>query len=115
MTFWKPPVAIAHRGSRRLWPENTMEGFSAATDLGVTHVETDLRVTADGMLVCFHDPTLDRTTSGTGPISAMSWTELQQLDAGYRHGPERIFRDKGIRVPALEELVTSFPDVGIVA
>ncbi|MGH3668750.1 MAG: glycerophosphodiester phosphodiesterase family protein, partial [Acidimicrobiia bacterium] len=66
LDFWRPPVAIAHRGSRLLWPENTMEAFSGAVSLGYRHLETDLRVTSDGVLVCLHDPTVDRTTDGSG-------------------------------------------------
>ncbi len=114
MTFWKPPVAIAHRGSRVLWPENTMEAFSAAIDTGVSHIETDIRVTADGVLVCFHDATVDRTTDGSGPVSEYTWDELRRLDAGYRHGRALAYRGTGVRVPALEDLVTSFPDIGFV-
>ncbi|HEX6221446.1 MAG TPA: glycerophosphodiester phosphodiesterase family protein, partial [Acidimicrobiia bacterium] len=59
---WRSPVAIAHRGSRVLWPENTDTSFQGAYDLGYRHFETDLHITADGALVCFHDPTVDRTT-----------------------------------------------------
>ncbi|MEX2228308.1 MAG: glycerophosphodiester phosphodiesterase family protein [Dehalococcoidia bacterium] len=47
---WAPPIAIAHRGSRELWPENTMEAFTQAVALGFRFLETDLHVTADGVL-----------------------------------------------------------------
>jgi glycerophosphoryl diester phosphodiesterase len=113
---WSPPVAIAHRGSRVLWPENTIEAFSGAISLGYRHVETDLRLTRDGILVCLHDPTVDRTTEASGPVSELTFEELGRLDAGYRHtgteGPA--FRGKGIRVPSLEEVVSTFPDVAFV-
>jgi glycerophosphoryl diester phosphodiesterase len=113
---WSPPVAIAHRGSRLLWPENTMEAFSGAVSLGYRHVETDLHLTRDGTLVCLHDHTVDRTTDGTGLVSEIDFDELRRLDAGYRHsgtdGP--VFRGKGIRVPSLEEAVLTFPDVAFV-
>jgi glycerophosphoryl diester phosphodiesterase len=112
--FWTPPVAIAHRGSRLLWPENTMAAFSSAYSLGFRHLETDLHLTSDGVLVCIHDHTVDRTTDGTGPVASFTLAELSNLDAGFRHGPGFDFRAGDATVPSLEELVTSFPDAGIV-
>jgi glycerophosphoryl diester phosphodiesterase len=93
-----------------------MEAFSAAVDLGYGHLETDLRLTADGVLVCFHDPTVDRTTNGTGPVMALDFADLTRLDAGFRHGGAdgHAFRGRGIRVPTLEEAVLAFPDVSFV-
>ena len=113
---WTPPVAIAHRGSRLLWPENTMVAFSGAVSLGFRHLETDLRLTSDGVLVCHHDPTVARTTDGSGPVAAFTFAQLSALDAGYRHvGPDGpTFRGSGVRVPALEEAVLAFPDVSFV-
>jgi glycerophosphoryl diester phosphodiesterase len=116
LDLWRPPVAIAHRGSRLLWPENTMVAFSGAVGLGYRHLETDLRVTSDGVLVCFHDPTLDRTTDGSGPVTELTFDDLSTLDAGYRHvGVEgHTFRGRGIRVPTLEEAVLAFPEASFV-
>lgn len=109
-------MAIAHRGSRVLWPENTDTSFQGAYDMGYRHFETDLHLTADGILVCFHDPTVDRTTEATGRVEDFSLAELQSLDAGYRHGTSDgfSFRDSGARVPTLEWLLTTFPDVSVV-
>jgi glycerophosphoryl diester phosphodiesterase len=113
---WPPPTAIAHRGSRLLWPENTMEAFSRAVSLGYRHLETDLHVSADGVVVCIHDPTVDRTTESAGPVVSLTYDDLSALDAGFRHrGPDgHVFRGMGLRVPTLEELVVSFPDVCVV-
>jgi glycerophosphoryl diester phosphodiesterase len=113
---WKPPVAIAHRGSRLLWPENTMVAFSGAVALGYRHLETDLHLTRDGVLVCIHDHTLDRTTDGTGPVGDLTFEELADVDAGYRHQTAEgaVYRGKGIRVPSLEEAVLAFHDVSFV-
>ena len=93
-----------------------MEAFAGAVGLGYRHLETDLRVTGDGVLVCLHDPTVDRTTDGTGPVSELDFDELSSLDAGYRHvGVEgRTFRARGIRIPMLEEVVVTYPEVSFV-
>lgn len=113
---WNSPVPIAHRGSRTLWPENTDVSFQGAYDLGYRHFETDLHLTADGVLVCFHDDTVDRTTNGTGLVGRLTLGELQELDAGYRHRTYEgfPFRGKGVRVPTLEWLLTTFSDTSLV-
>jgi len=93
-----------------------MEAFSGAVSLGYRHVETDVHLTSDGVLVCFHDHLVDRTTDGTGPVSRFDHKSLSTLDAGYRHaGVDGFtFRGRGVRVPTLEEVVRSFPDVSFV-
>lgn len=113
---WRPPVPIAHRGSRVLWPENTETSFQGAYELGYRHFETDLHLTADGVIVCFHDPTVDRTTDGTGMVEDHTLAELQKLDAGHRHGgPDGFsYRAQGVTVPTLEWLLTAFADVSVV-
>ncbi|MGB7860706.1 MAG: glycerophosphodiester phosphodiesterase [Acidimicrobiia bacterium] len=113
---WSAPVAIAHRGSRLLWPENTLTAFQGSYDMGLRHFETDLQLTADKVLVCFHDPTVDRTTSGEGAVSSFTLEQLQSLDAGHRHAErgDYPFREKGMQVPTLEELLTTFPDVSVI-
>ncbi len=105
------PIAIAHRGSRTLWPENTMMAFQGAVDLGYRYLETDLHISADGALVCLHDDTLERTTDGKGKVWQRHLADLRKLDAGFRfdsmhHFPER---GTGVTIPTLEELVTTFP------
>jgi glycerophosphoryl diester phosphodiesterase len=108
----RAPIGIAHRGSRLLWPENTMTAFQGAVDLGYRFLETDLHATRDGVLVLHHDPTLDRTTSGTGKVSDYSLTELRQLDAAAHFQLDGDFphRGRGVTVPTLEELLSTFPD-----
>ena len=86
------PLAIAHRGTRHFHPENTMPAFQAAADLGFRYLETDLHVTADGVVVCFHDDTVVRTTNGRGRVAGMTFTQLRVLDAGYRFGAETASR-----------------------
>ncbi len=106
------PIAMAHRGSTVLWPENTMMAFQGAVDLGYKYLETDVHASSDGVLMCFHDPILDRTTDATGPVSARSLTELAALDAGYRFDPVHHFpaRAMGVTIPSFEELAMTFPD-----
>ena len=66
------PIRFAHRGSRILWPENTMVAFQGAVDLGLRYLETDVRADADGTLYTFHDRVVDKLTDGTGPLRAKS-------------------------------------------
>lgn len=106
---------MAHRGSTLLWPENTMQAFQGAVDLGYKYLETDVHASADGVLVCFHDPMLERTTDGIGSVMKRSLTELNDVDAGHRFDPLRDFpaRGQGVTIPSLEELAMTFPDVVI--
>ena len=93
-----------------------MEAFTGATAFGYRHVETDLRMTSDGVLVCIHDRAVERTTNGVGAVADLSMADLEELDAGYRHAAAQgfPFRGKGLSVPRFEELVTALPDVGFV-
>ncbi len=110
------PVVVAHRGSRYLWPENTMEAFAGAVGMGASQVETDLRVTSDGIVICLHDATVDRTTDGSGRVARLDSAHVGRLDAGFRHrGPDGFtHRGQGVVVPTLAELVSSFPDLELV-
>lgn len=106
------PIRFAHRGSRYLWPENTIESFQGAVDLGYRYLETDAHVTADGIVVAFHDHKLERLTNGAGKVSEWRWEDLRFLDAGYRFKPEDGFprRSEGVGIPRLDELLRTFPD-----
>lgn len=73
------PLVAAHRGGALLWPENSLTAYRNALGLKVDFLETDVHLTADGQLAVIHDPTLDRTTSGTGPVSALSLAELRRV------------------------------------
>jgi glycerophosphoryl diester phosphodiesterase len=107
------PEVIAHRGGSQLRPENTLEAFSHAVEIGADVLDMDARRTADGAIVCIHDPSVDRTTEGSGSVASLRLDELQRLDAGYRWsndgGQTFPFRGKGIRVPSLDEVFTRFP------
>jgi glycerophosphoryl diester phosphodiesterase len=94
-------------------PEDTLESFRQGLALGADGIEFDVRVSADGVPVVMHDPTLDRTTNGTGPLNAMTADALRQLDAGYRFtrdgGRTFPYRAQGIRLPLLREVLEAFP------
>ena len=88
-----------------------MLAFQNAAELGYRYFETDLHLSADGVLMVFHDDTLDRTTDGAGPVNGYTAAELKEFDAGFRFGSNRgwPYRGRGITIPTLEEIVTSFP------
>ena len=63
---------FAHRGAKRIAPENTLPAFAAALEMGVDGIELDVHLSRDGRLVVIHDETLDATTNGHGPVSALT-------------------------------------------
>ena len=76
------PLIVAHRGAPSTHPENTLPSFEAAIGHGAKVVELDVRVSADGVPVVMHDPTVDRTTDGSGAVCELTSAELSRLDAG---------------------------------
>ncbi len=106
-------LAIAHRGGGALEPEETAEAMDNAVALGADVLELDVHRTADGVIVCMHDDTVDRTTDGTGKIKDKTFAELRALDAGYRFsrdgGATFPRRGAGVVVPTLEELLKRHP------
>ncbi len=94
------PRIEAHRGDSANAPENTLAAFRRAIALGVPSIELDVHPAKDGTLVVIHDPTVDRTTDGTGAVSGLSAEQLRRLDAGIRFGPAFA----GERMPRLAEV-----------
>lgn len=84
------PSIVAHRGASSTHPENTLPSFEAAIQLGATIVELDVRVSADGVPVVMHDPTVDRTTDGTGAVHQLAAAELGRLNAGAEEEPATV-------------------------
>jgi glycerophosphoryl diester phosphodiesterase len=107
-----PPLVIAHRGAAGDAPENTIEAFQEAVDLGCRYLETDAHVTRDGVVVAFHDARLDRVTDRSGAIRDLTIAEVEQADAGFRFG-SGAFRGRGVRVPRLETILTRWPDARV--
>jgi glycerophosphoryl diester phosphodiesterase len=91
---------MAHRGFSREGLENSMAAFRAAVELGYRYLETDVHTTSDGVLLLFHDDSLDRVTDGRGRISELTAAEVAAARIGGREP-----------VPLFDELVTEFPEV----
>ncbi len=110
------PLIFAHRGGAKLAPENTMAAFDNGLALGADGVELDVRLSADGVPVAFHDPSLDRTTNRSGPVEALSADELARVDAGYHfsNGTTHPFRGQAIGVPTLEATLRRFPSARVI-
>ena len=94
MVSIKEQIIIAHRGASGHAPENTLLSYQRALKFRAQMIELDVHETNDGELVCIHDPTVDRTTDGSGEIHRLTYKELQDLDAG-----------EGERIPLLEDVL----------
>lgn len=77
-----PPRVVAHRGASEHEPEHTLAAYTEAIEAGADGLECDVRLTADGHLVCVHDRTVDRTSNGSGLVSTLELTDLEGLDWG---------------------------------
>ena len=89
----------AHRGNVAAYPENTIEAFSSAYDIGADMIELDLHMTKDGEIVVIHDGDLRRTADVSGEIRKLTLDEIKRADVGIKKGAEF----KGMRVPTLRE------------
>lgn len=100
------PLAFAHRGAAADAPdgvagaENSMAAFERAIRLGYRYLETDVRVSRDGVAVLFHDATVRRVTGAPGRIAELSWLELSRLRVAGREA-----------IPRLDDLLASWPEV----
>jgi len=97
------PLLIGHRGYPARFPENTLAAFFGAMDAGCDMIELDVTLTADRKVVVIHDDTLDRTTSGEGPVRERTLAEIRSLDAGSWFAP----RFNTERVPLLAEVIAA--------
>ncbi len=99
----------AHRGASAIAPENTLAAFRAAAEQGAQWVELDVALLADGTLVVIHDDSIDRTSSGTGSLGALTRADLERLDAGAWFGSQFA----GERIPTLEEALKVLGELGL--
>ena len=94
------PIAFAHRGGASHFPENSWRAFEHAVKLGYAYLETDAHATSDGVLVAFHDKTLDRVTDRAGEIATLSAKQVAEARIA---GADPI--------PLVEDLLGAWPDV----
>ncbi|MGH9102080.1 MAG: glycerophosphodiester phosphodiesterase [Acidimicrobiales bacterium] len=120
-------LAYAHRGGAREGPSSTIAAMRGALAAGVHALELDVHASADGVLVCCHDDTVDRTTDGHGSIAELTFAELSGLDAAYWFVPGREVapgleaasyplrgrarEDPEYRIPSLSAVLEAFPGI----
>jgi glycerophosphoryl diester phosphodiesterase len=120
-------IAYAHQGGAWEGPSSTLYAIAMALEAGATAIELDVHATADGQLVVCHDPTVDRTTDGSGRIAELTYDEVRALDNAYRWAPGadvspglepdrypfrgRAPADRRFGVARLEEVLGEFPGV----
>lgn len=92
-------IVLGHRGASGYAPENTLEAFKLAMDMGADGFELDVHLSKDGELVVIHDETVDRTADGTGFVGEMTLAELKALDASNHKEAY-----KGAKIPTLAEV-----------
>ena len=95
-------LAFAHRGGAEEYPENSLAAFRHAVDLGYRYLETDVHATLDGVVLAFHDNTLDRVTDRSGQIADLPWSEVSGARIAGREP-----------IPLLSELLEEFPEARI--
>ena len=95
---WEGILAFAHRGGLSEAPENTLEAFQHAVDLGYAYLETDVHLTSDGVLVAFHDADLERTCGVSSKINELTWNQLAEVRVDGTHS-----------IPRFIDLLDAFP------
>lgn len=96
------PIAFAHRGFDLSGAENSMAAFQGAVDLGYRYLETDVRVTADGVALAFHDARLDRVTDRRGVVARLPWREVRLARIGGREP-----------IPLLADVLGAWPEARV--
>lgn len=96
------PIGFAHRGGAADGYENSLAAFARAVDLGYQYLETDVHATSDGVLLAFHDRTLDRVTDLAGRVARLPWSTVSRARIGGREP-----------IPLLEDLLGTWPDIRV--
>jgi glycerophosphoryl diester phosphodiesterase len=115
-TSARVPKIVAHRGSSRDEPEHTLKAYRRAIEEGADALECDVRLTADGHLVCVHDRRVNRTSNGVGRVSTLELATLEGLDWGSwkkAHGDEVEMPDRDRKkLLTLRQLLATVMDSG---
>lgn len=98
----------AHRGASAAAPENTMEAFRLAHEMGADGIELDVHLTADGEVVVAHDETISRCSNGQGRLLDLTLAELRAFDFSYGKPGYR-----EVRIPTLAEVLAFAKDTGM--
>ena len=111
-------LVIPHGGGDGLFPEDTLLAYERTMAMGADVVDVDLRLSADDVVVAFHDATVDRITGTSGSIRAMTFDQLSGLDAGWSFTAAGVdstsadahpYRGKGVTIPTFESILDQFP------
>ncbi len=112
-------LVIPHGGGDGLFPENTLVAFEKTMAMGADVVDVDLNLSRDGVVIAFHDPTVERITGTKGTVRDMTYAQLSRLDAGWAFTPAGAdatngaaphpFRGLGVSIPTLESILDEFP------
>jgi glycerophosphoryl diester phosphodiesterase len=98
---WPQPIPFAHRGgAAEVGGENTLAAFARAVEMGYRYLETDGRVTSDGVLLAFHDERLDRVTDLEGRLEDRPWADVRHARVG----------GEGESITTMEALLDAFPE-----
>lgn len=84
------PLVVAHRGASGMRPEHTLVAYEQALREGADGVECDVRLTRDGRVVCVHDRRIDRTSSGSGVVSTLTYEAMAGHDYGTADDPANV-------------------------
>jgi glycerophosphoryl diester phosphodiesterase len=123
-------LVIPHGGGDGLFPEDTLVAYQRTLAMGADVVDVDLQKSSDGVVIAFHDATVDRITGATGTVAKMTYGQLSHLDAGWAFtttsseppdpttsstssptvvAANHPFRGLGITIPTLAEILDQFP------
>lgn len=109
LDYDKTVKAVAHRGYSSVAPENTLPAYKLAKRNGFFYVETDVSFTSDGVAVCLHDATIDRTSNGSGNIGNLTFEQVRQYDFGSWKSSEYA----GTLIPSFEEFILMCRNIGL--
>jgi glycerophosphoryl diester phosphodiesterase len=111
MRNWPYPRIVAHRGGGKLAPENTLDAIDTGARLGLKMIEFDAKLSADNLVFLLHDDLVDRTSNGRGAAKALTYKELERLDAGTWFDPSFA----GARMPTLAQVAERCFALGLAA